>query len=247
MGERFWESERVAETSHATVVERVSATVELSCQRQTFFETFQSNLREIFRIQKSGWTVTPTVFPFVDSGLIATRFFDWTVQDIRGAWTFQVHIRKTFCTETHREGHATEGESESDATDRDRLDRERHIETCILTYLHLDERDRWRERAEIRAERFTREIFPFVDSCQISLEFFTRDLPQRERWESYVAYVYNGELVPLMGNQRVGIFPPKSEILFVLSLALIWCRNFQDRTIPVGGDTWPSFWRKEEE
>ena len=48
-----------------------------------------------------------------------------------------------------------------------------------------------------------------------------------------------------MGNQRVGIFPPKSEILFVLSLALIWCRNFQDRTIPVGGDTWPSFWRKE--
>ena len=48
-----------------------------------------------------------------------------------------------------------------------------------------------------------------------------------------------------MGNQRVGIFPPKSKILFVLSLALIWCRNFQDRTIPVAGDTWTSFWRKE--
>ena len=43
-----------------------------------------------------------------------------------------------------------------------------------------------------------------------------------------------------MGNQRVGIFPPKSKILFVLSLALIWCRNFQDRIIPVGGDTWSS-------
>ena len=57
----------------------------------------------------------------------------------------------------------------------------------------------------------------------------------------YVAYVYNGELISLIGNQRVGIFPPKSEILFVLSLALIWCRNFQDRTIPVGGDTWPSY------
>ena len=56
----------------------------------------------------------------------------------------------------------------------------------------------------------------------------------------YVAYVYNGELISLIGNQRVGIFPPKSKILFVLSLALIWCRNFQDRTIPVGGDTWPS-------
>ena len=61
----------------------------------------------------------------------------------------------------------------------------------------------------------------------------------------YVAYVYNGEFVPLIGNQRVGIFPPKSKIFFVLSLASIWCRNFQDRTIPVRGDTWPSFWRKE--
>ena len=61
----------------------------------------------------------------------------------------------------------------------------------------------------------------------------------------FVAYVCNGELVSLIGNQRVGIFPPKSEILFVLSLALIWCRNFQDRTIPVGGDTWPSFWRQD--
>ena len=52
-------------------------------------------------------------------------------------------------------------------------------------------------------------------------------------------------IISLIGNQRVGIFPPKSEIVFVLSLALICCRNFQNRTIPVGGDTWPSFWRKE--
>ena len=56
----------------------------------------------------------------------------------------------------------------------------------------------------------------------------------------YVAYVYNGELVSLIGNQRVGILPPKSKILFSLSLALIWCQNFQDWTIPVKGDTWPS-------
>ena len=28
---------------------------------------------------------------------------------------------------------------------------------------------------------------------------------------SYVAYVYNGKLVSLIGNQRIGIFPPKSE------------------------------------
>ena len=73
-----------------------------------------------------------------------------------------------------------------------------------------------------------------------SLSVFHGNLPQQIRTWYYVAYVYNGEFVPLMGNQRVGIFPPKSKILFVLSLALIWCRNFQDRTIPVGGDTWPS-------
>ena len=58
----------------------------------------------------------------------------------------------------------------------------------------------------------------------------------------YVAYVYNGELVSLIGNQRVGIFPPKSKILFYSSLALIWCQNFQDWTIPVGGDTRSSCW-----
>ena len=55
-----------------------------------------------------------------------------------------------------------------------------------------------------------------------------------------------GELISLIGNQRVGIFPPKSDFLFVLSLALIWYQNFQDRTFPLGGDTWPCFWRKEE-
>ena len=57
---------------------------------------------------------------------------------------------------------------------------------------------------------------------------------------SYVAYVYNGKLVSLIGNQRAGIFQPKSKILFYLSLALIWCQNFQDWAIPVGGVTWPS-------
>ena len=61
-----------------------------------------------------------------------------------------------------------------------------------------------------------------------------------KRYLSYVAYVYNGEIVFLMGNRRVEISPPKSIILFYLSLALIWCQNFQDWTIPGGGDTWPS-------
>ena len=73
---------------------------------------------------------------------------------------------------------------------------------------------------------------------------FSRESPAGDIWY-YVAYVYNGELVSLIGNQRVGIFPPESEILFVLSLALIWCQNFLNRTIPVRGDTWTSFWRKE--
>ena len=68
---------------------------------------------------------------------------------------------------------------------------------------------------------------------------FSRESPAGDMW-CYVAYVYNGELVSLIGNQRVGIFPPKSKILFYLYLVLIWCRNFQDWTIPVGGDTWSS-------
>ena len=54
----------------------------------------------------------------------------------------------------------------------------------------------------------------------------------------YVAYVYNGEFVSLIGNQRVWIFPPTSKILFHLSLALKWYQNFQDWATPVGGDTW---------
>ena len=58
-------------------------------------------------------------------------------------------------------------------------------------------------------------------------------------YSSYVAYVYNGEFVSLIGNQRVGIFPPKSKNLFHPSLALKWYQNFQDWSTPEGGDTWP--------
>ena len=35
-------------------------------------------------------------------------------------------------------------------------------------------------------------------------------------------------------------FPAKIKNSLHLSLALIWCQNFQDWSIPVGGDTWPS-------
>ena len=81
-------------------------------------------------------------------------------------------------------------------------------------------------------------VYPTIFSCvdpRYQLSRFFTGISRRN----------NGELISLIGNQRVGIFPPKSEILFVLSLALIWYRNFQDRTIPLGGDTWPCFWRKE--
>ena len=81
---------------------------------------------------------------------------------------------------------------------------------------------------------FTRQ-FPRVLTPGLSSRFFTGISRRR-----YVAYVYNGEIVSLIGNHRVGISPSKSEILFVLSLALVWCQNFQDGSIPVGGDTWPS-------
>ena len=40
-------------------------------------------------------------------------------------------------------------------------------------------------------------------------------------YDTYVAYDYNGELVSIIGNQRVGIFPPKSEILFSLRISFI--------------------------
>ena len=85
---------------------------------------------------------------------------------------------------------------------------------------------------------FTRQFSRVLTPGPSSLDF-SRESPAKDMW-CYVAYVYNGELVSLIGNQWVGIFPPKSEILFYLSLALIWCQNFQDLTIPVGGDTWPS-------
>ena len=81
-------------------------------------------------------------------------------------------------------------------------------------------------------------VYPTIFSCvdpRYQLSRFFTGISRRKY----------GELISLIGNQRVGIFPPKSGILFVLSLALIWYRNFQDRTIPLGGDTWPCFWRKE--
>ena len=85
---------------------------------------------------------------------------------------------------------------------------------------------------------FTRQFFRVLTPGPSSLDF-SRESPAKDMW-CYVGYVYNGELVSFIGNQWVGIFPPKSKILFVLSLALQWCRNFQDGTIPVGGDTWTS-------
>ena len=97
-------------------------------------------------------------------------------------------------------------------------------------------------RTKNQAKKFTRQFSRLLTPAP-SLSVSHGNLRKDMRY--YVAYVYNGELISLIGNQRVGIFPPKSEIVFDLSLALIRCRNFQYRTIPVWGDTRPSFWRKE--
>ena len=81
-------------------------------------------------------------------------------------------------------------------------------------------------------------VYPTIFSC-------VDPRSQLSRFFTGISRRNNGELISLIGNQRVEIFSPKSEILIVLSLALIWYRNFQDRTIPLGGDTWPCFWWKE--
>ena len=58
---------------------------------------------------------------------------------------------------------------------------------------------------------------------------------------SYVAKLENWEFVFLIGNQRVGIFPPKSKILFSLRISFIWYRKIQDWPSPLGGVTWPKY------
>ena len=131
-----------------------------------------------------------------------------------------------------------ERDSERARENQEQREKEREREReCVCVCERERERDE-SEYPEMQNCNYVPDNFPVVDSGPISLGF-SRESPAADTLY-YVAYVYNGELVPLMGNQRVGIFPPKSKILFVLSLALIWCRNFQDRTIPVGGDTWSS-------
>ena len=95
-------------------------------------------------------------------------------------------------------------------------ERERERETPN-TSLHLDGESLTKRQKS--GKKIYPTIFTFVDSGPISLGF-SRESPAKDMWY-YVAYVYNGELISLIGNQRVGIFPPKSEIVFVLSLALI--------------------------
>ena len=62
-----------------------------------------------------------------------------------------------------------------------------------------------------------------------------------------VAYVSNGEIVSLIGNQRVGILPQKimgNSLRPIPSFDMM--SEFPGSDIPVGGDTWPCFWRKKE-
>ena len=235
---KFWKKSL---NGHATVVEVTRPSAD--CQTTFFgrFKQLEKFLKKVAeRSRDSGrrsrdrrltvkqrfWTFQAIRTLFVKTHRRVTR--QWSVVTRLSA-DCQAHIcMYIIINERER---ARERAGERDERERERVwEREREIE-------------RERPNTKIRQWKITPTIFAFVDSGPISLGF-SRESPAADTWY-YVAYVYNGELVPLMGNQRVGIFPPKSEILFVLSLALIWCRNFQDRTIPVGGDTWPCFWRKE--
>ena len=69
-----------------------------------------------------------------------------------------------------------------------------------------------------------------------ALSIFHGNLPQKICGATSLMFIM-GNVFLISGINELEIFPPKSEILFYLFLALIWCRNFQDWTIPLGGDT----------
>ena len=159
----------------------------------------------------------PDNFPVCWLLLHLSRFFTGISRTARAMWCFVAYVYN---------GRERE-EKERERGERER-ERERETERvpCRIILLQWDENC----ITYVFTRQFSRVLTPGISSQR----FFT-GISRRN----------NGELISLIGNQRVGIFPPKSEILFVLSLALIWYRNFQDRTIPLGGDTWPCFWRKE--
>ena len=90
-------------------------------------------------------------------------------------------------------GGEREREREKERGERDRILR------CIWRA------NRWR-RGKNQAKKFTRQFSRVLTSGPNSLGF-SRESPA-DMWY-YVAYVYNEELVSPIGNQRVGIFPPK--------------------------------------
>ena len=240
---KFWKKSL---NRHATVVEVTRPSAD--CQT-TFFGRFKQLEKKLKKVAERSR----------DSG---RRSRDRRLTVKQRFWTFQA-IRKLF-VETHRRvtrqwSVVTRLSADCQAhmcmyiiiNERER-ERERERDSERERQRERDrerERERERVRERDRIQKSSRKKLPRQFSRLLtpvpSLSVFSRESPAAADTWYYVAYVYNGELVPLMGNQRVGIFPPKSKILFVLSLALIWCRNFQDRTIPVGGDTWTSFWRKE--
>ena len=73
--------------------------------------------------------------------------------------------------------------------------------------------------------------FPVCWPPAQALSIFHGNLPQKI---CGTCFLHNGESTSWNFPAKIG------KILFYLSLSLIWCRNFQDGTIPVGGDTWPS-------
>ena len=219
MRERERESERARERESERERERKrerESERERERERKRERESERERERERDRIQKSGKQITPTIFPFVDSGPISLGFSRESPRTARAMWCFVAYVYN----EREREG---EREIERERERERERDGESTLQDHIITM-------RW----ELHYIRVYPTIFSCVDPRYQLSRFFT-GISRRN----------NEELISLIGINEFGIFPPKSEILFVLSLALIWYRNFQDRTIPLGGDTWPCFWRKE--
>ena len=141
----------------------------------------------------------------------------------------------------------SEREREREREKRERESRERERERKrererLNTTLHLDGESLTKRQKS--GKKIYPTIFPVCWLLSHLSRFFT-GISSQQICDTTSPMFIMGNLFPSWGINEFGIFPPKSKILFVLSLALIWCRNFQDRTIPVGGDTWTSFWRKE--
>ena len=180
-------------------------------------------------VKQRFWTFQAIRKLFVKSHWRVTR--QWSVVTRLSA-DCQAHICMYIIINERERARKRERESEREK-EREREERETEYYLAFGRRIADDE-------AKI-SEKFTRQFSRVLTPPAPVLSVFHGNLPQEISMWYYVAYVYNGELVSPTGNQRVGIFPPKSKIFFHLLLASKWCRKFQDWSIPVGGVTWSIF------